>query len=134
MLKKPKKILIVDDESGMLRLLEKRLQVDGYRVISALSGAAAIKIAKIDFPDLILTDIMIPDMSGQEIAKVLKQDPETQDIPVIFITATLGVEKDKGNERIDIEGQLYRIFAKPIHTRKLLSVIRKTINKREHNQ
>ena len=54
-------------------------------------------------------------------------------IPVIFITVTLGVEVDKGDETVDIDGCLYRIFAKPLHSRKILSEIRKSINRRIHD-
>jgi len=106
---------------------------DGYRVISAVDGSMALRKAKEESPDLILLDLMIPQMNGKQIAISLKDMPETKDIPLIFITATLGVENDKGDEEIDIDGRLCRIFAKPLHNPKLLSVIRKTINRRENN-
>jgi len=134
-MKKPqRKILVVDDEKGMLVLLKKRLKVDGYDVISAMNGHTAFKRAKIDMPNLILSDLMMPRLNGKELARKLRGDLDTKDIPIIFITAVMGVEKDKGNETIDIDGHLYPIFAKPLHNRKLLSTIRKAINRAENNQ
>jgi len=129
-----RKILVVDDERGVLVLLKKRLKVDGYDVISASDGHAAFKKAKLDMPNLILSDLMMPRLNGKELARKLRKDLDTKDIPIIFITAVMGVEKDKGNETIDIDGYLYPIFAKPLHNRKLLSTIRKAINRAENNQ
>jgi CheY-like chemotaxis protein len=127
-------ILVVDDDTSLIKLLEKRLPVDGYRVISAVDGEAALKKAKDELPDLIVLDLMMPQMNGTEVAKKLKGMRGTKDIPLIFITATLGVENDKGDEEIIIDDYSYRIFAKPLHNPKLLSVIRKSINRRENKQ
>lgn len=133
MKKRQRIVLIVDDESTMLKMLEKKLVLDGYRVMNALNGMMAIQKAKEEIPDLIVSDLMMPQMSGQEMAKQLNKDSLTQEIPIIFITSTMGVENDKGDEQMEIDGKYYRIFAKPIHERKLLSTIRKTINRRENN-
>jgi len=133
MKKEPRKILVIDDDLTMVCLLEKRLRVDGYRVINATNGEMGILKAMEVLPDLIVADLMIPDMSGTEVARKLKAEAQTQDIPIIFITATMGVENDKGNEEIDVDGSLYHIFAKPLHNRKLLSTIRKSINRRIHS-
>ncbi len=133
MKKRQRTVLIVDDESTMLKVLEKKLVLDGYRVINALNGMMAIQKAKEEIPDLIVSDLMMPQISGQEMAKQLNKDSLTQEIPIIFITSTMGVENDKGDEQMDIDGKYYRIFAKPVHERKLLSTIRKTINRRENN-
>ena len=59
-------------------------------------------------------------------------EKDTDDIPIIFMTVTIELDKDKGKESIEIYGRQYRAFAKPLHNRKLLSVIRKEINKRIH--
>lgn len=126
-----KTVLVVDDDPGVIKLLEKWLHVDGYKIIGALSGKAGIERAHDDPPpDCILLDLMIPDINGADVARALQKDPAVKDIPIIFITVTMGVENDKGDEEIDIDGVKYRIFAKPLHNRKLLSTIRKSINKR----
>ncbi|MEI6335968.1 MAG: two-component system response regulator [Methylococcaceae bacterium] len=80
-------LLIIDDASENLRLLSELLQPT-YRVLAATSGAAGLRIAgNPPKPDLILLDVMMPDMDGFEVITQLRNDPDTQDIPVIFLTA-----------------------------------------------
>lgn len=83
----PIKILIVDDQSSNIRLMETLLQAEGYQTISASNGREALTLAAVEKPDLILLDIMMPDMDGFEAVKHLKADPLSQSIPVIMITA-----------------------------------------------
>jgi CheY-like chemotaxis protein len=130
--KPPFKILVIDDDPNTVRLLEKWCRNAGKEVHGALNGEAGIAAAKKELPDLILLDMMLPDLGGVEVAKVLKKDPVTQDVPVIFITVTMGVENDRGDETITVDGCLYRIFAKPLHPKKILTEIRKSINRRVH--
>ena len=132
MKKTPKKILVIDDDTILVRILDKSLRADGYEVIGALKGGTGIERAKNEHPDLIVLDLMLPDIGGTEVTRRLKGDPQTKDIPILFITVTMGVENDKGDEHIEIDGKKYRIFAKPLHNRKLLSTIRKLINMRAH--
>lgn len=84
-------ILIVDDTPGNLKLLSTALVQQGYEVRNAINGSLALSGAKTIRPDLILLDIMMPGMDGYEVCTRLKQDPQTQDIPVIFISAIDGV-------------------------------------------
>ena len=129
MKKNPSKILIIDDDPVLIRILEKRLKVDGYEVVGALSGQGGLKRAQEDIPDLILLDLMIPDINGVDVAKQLRSNELTKEIPIICMSVTLGVENDQGDEEIEIDGEFFRVFAKPLHNRKLLSVMRKTINR-----
>ena len=128
----PKSILIIDDEPDIVRLLEKWLNVAGRKTAAAFSGEEGIKHAREDGPDLILLDIMLPDIGGVDVARTLQNDPATASIPIVFMTACLGVEQDKGDETIDVDGKIYRAFAKPLHNPKLLSEIRKAINRQEN--
>ncbi len=80
-------VLVVDDEPDVVKLFEITLQQGGYEVIPAYDGLSALDIAETDKPDLILLDIMMPMMSGYEICEQLKANPQTQNIPVIFITS-----------------------------------------------
>ncbi len=80
------RILVVDDEPDLLRLLEKILGRRGYDVITSSSGKECLERVKIERPDLILLDVMMPDMDGWTVCKALKADPETRDIPVIVLT------------------------------------------------
>ncbi len=81
------RILIVDDVPDNIRILGTILQQQGYRVNGAKSGLKALELAAKKNPDLILLDIMMPETDGFEVCQRLKADPETQDIPVIFLTA-----------------------------------------------
>ncbi|MDP2654624.1 MAG: response regulator [Candidatus Omnitrophota bacterium] len=131
--KKPRRILVVDDDLGMIRLLEKWLNIDGKNVLSASDGTVAVRRAKEEVPDLIVLDLMLPDIGGVTVTQQLKADERTRNIPIIFITSTMGVENDKGDEQIEIDGEKYPIFAKPLHNPKLLSAIRKSLNRQIHN-
>ncbi len=127
--KTPAKILVVDDDPSTIRLLEKWLSVAGYNVVSALNGETGFLKAKEEKPNLILLDVMIPDLSGAEVARKLRKDSDTQPIPVVFITVTISKKNDKIDKQIEIDGQLYEAFAKPLYQPKLLSVIKKLIKK-----
>lgn len=87
-------ILVVDDIPANLHLFAKMLSQEGYKVRSAVTGALAISGAKAIPPDLILLDILMPELNGYQVCSLLKADPVTQDIPIIFISA-LGEEIDK---------------------------------------
>ena len=130
MKKLPKKILIVDDDAGMIRVLQKWLKVAGDATAEALDGCAALDKIKGEAPDLILLDVLLPDLNGTDVAKQILQDPATKDIPIIFMTVCIDLEKDKGEEKIGVNGKLFPAFAKPLHNPKLLGIIRQSINKK----
>ncbi|KPA13322.1 response regulator receiver sensor signal transduction histidine kinase [Candidatus Magnetomorum sp. HK-1] len=92
------KILIVDDTPENLKVLQGLLQ-DHYQLFAVPKAEVALNIAKKQIPDLILLDIMMPDMDGYEVCKRLKADETTKDIPIIFITAKTGTDDEvKGFE------------------------------------
>ena len=80
-------ILLVDDEASIRKTVARRLEREGYRVITAESGEEGLRLAGEQLPDLVLLDIMMPKMKGRDVCKQLKADPLTSRIPVIFITA-----------------------------------------------
>lgn len=80
-------IFIVDDHPNNLQVLSILLTTEGYRVRKATSGSLALKSIQIEPPDLILLDISMPDLDGYEVCRQLKQNPQTQDIPIIFLSA-----------------------------------------------
>ena len=90
----PEKILIVDDDVETLRLVGLMLQRQGYKIVAANNGAQAIASAKMEQPDLILLDIMMPDMDGYEVTKQIRSDIAIQKIPIIMFTAK-GMVDDK---------------------------------------
>ena len=82
-----KKILIVDDEDDILHFLELVLREKGYEVATASGGHEALTKAQVDRPDLVLLDIMMPQMDGWEVLKLLRVDDETANIPVAMLSA-----------------------------------------------
>lgn len=119
-----KKILIVDDEPDVLEVLGTRLSLAGFEIVKARSGSEAIAKAKKELPNLIILDILMPDIEGDDVAQVLKNDAATKDIPVIFLTClfTRQDEKEEGH----LVGK--NIFvAKPYDIKELLGLIRKTV-------
>lgn len=86
------KILIVDDMPENIELVEDYLSVEPYDVITARSGREALLKVKEEKPDLVLLDVMIPDMTGFEICKTIKDDPETQFTQILMLTALAGLE------------------------------------------
>ena len=83
----PKKILAVDDEKNILRLVEANLQREGYEVVTAADGLEALRKVEEEHPDLIVLDVTMPGMDGFQVLETLRSKPETQDIPVIMLTA-----------------------------------------------
>jgi len=80
-------ILIVDDQPTNIQILGKRLQFEKYSIMAAMNGRNALEMVEERKPDLILLDIMMPEMSGFEVCEILKKNPKTQSIPIIFLTA-----------------------------------------------
>ncbi len=87
MVKEAYKILVVDDRPDNVYYLQSRLQIENFQVITAFSGKEGIEKVKTLKPDLILLDIMMPEMDGYEVCKILTNDDETKDIPIILVTA-----------------------------------------------
>lgn len=87
-----KKILVVDDEEDMQKLLKVRLEQEDFNVITAADGDVAIKAAELEVPDLIILDIMLPKMDGYTCLKEIRRLPKTKDIPVLILS---GKEEDK---------------------------------------
>ncbi|MBO9502683.1 PleD family two-component system response regulator [Brevundimonas sp. A19_0] len=89
----PARILVVDDIETNVRLLEAKLTLEYYDVLTCGSGAAALELAAEHHPDIILLDVMMPDMDGFETCRRLKADPATRHIPVVLVTALDGREE-----------------------------------------
>jgi CheY-like chemotaxis protein len=81
------KVLVVDDESNMRFLIRMILEGAGYEVVEAAHGAAALARVKESRPDLVVTDLMMPVMSGRELVERLRADPETASLPIVVVSA-----------------------------------------------
>jgi len=81
------KILVVDDEQDAIELIEYNLQAAGFRVMTANDGVEAVQKTRTSVPDLIVLDLMLPELDGVEVCKILRRDPATASIPIIMLTA-----------------------------------------------
>lgn len=114
------KILIVDDDIDSLKLIGLMLQRHGYEVVAANAGNQALSKALADHPDLIILDIMMPDMDGYEVCRRLRANPETRSIPIIMFTAkTLVDDKVAG-----FEAGADDYLTKPTHPAELASRVK----------
>ncbi|MBI2838923.1 MAG: response regulator transcription factor [Acidobacteria bacterium] len=121
-----RRILIVDDEQDILALLRYNLQREGYEVQAAIDGRQAIEQAR-GLPDLILLDILMPEMDGFEVARRLKQGSTTSRIPVLFLTARAG----EIDEVVGLELGAEDYIVKPVSMPKLLARIRAVFRRLE---
>jgi DNA-binding response OmpR family regulator len=82
----PKTVMIVDDELHMVELEKAILEADGFKTISAYGGEEALKILEKAKPDLVILDMMMPDMSGREVCEKIRKNPKTKKLKVVFVT------------------------------------------------
>jgi len=119
------KILIIDDEKRIIKVVTSRLEANGYEVISATDGIEGIEKAKSEKPDLVLLDIMMPGMTGYDIIDRLKEEDVTRFIPVIMVT---GQEKiEHVSKSMSGHGAVDFIF-KPFTADELLNKISDALN------
>jgi two-component system phosphate regulon response regulator PhoB len=120
-----KKILVVEDEHAIREMLAFNLGRAGYQVLPASDGRQARAAIADGFPDLVLMDWMLPDISGLELTRQLKRDPQTREIPVIMLTAR--VEED---DRVaGLDGGADDYIVKPFSPRELLARIRAALRR-----
>ncbi|MEH6519191.1 MAG: response regulator [Halioglobus sp.] len=103
------RILIVDDEPGNIKILSNVLAAD-YALSVATNGKQALEIARVQSPDIVLLDMIMPEMDGIEVCQALKSNDETKDIPVIFVTSM----SDTANEERGLDAGAVDYISKPI--------------------
>ena len=114
------RVLVVEDERDVAELLRYNLAKDGYDVVVAATGTDAVKQAHEAHPDVVLLDIMVPQLNGWEICRRLKQDSETRAIPVIMVTGRV----EEGDKVLGFEVGADDYVTKPFSFRELLARIR----------
>ena len=119
-----KKILIVDDEPGVRELLTECLAGGGYEIRTAGSGEEALETAAVFLPDLILLDLVMPEMDGWGVLAKLYSEPKTRDIPVVVITGRTDTESLLKPER----KQTLDYFFKPIDLTELRDFIKNHVS------
>ncbi len=122
-----KTILVIEDEVPVLLNLVETLEYEGYTAIGAANGTAGVRIAQQNPPDLIVCDIMMPDMDGYQTLKILQSNPETATIPFIFLTARV----DRQSTRLGMELGADDYLTKPFATEELLAAVRTRLAKYE---
>lgn len=121
------KILVVDDEPDALELIEFNLKQAGYDVVTAADGAAALKKARAAQPDLVILDIMLPEIDGFEVCKLLRRDPATAAIPILMLTARAAeIDRVLG---LELGGDDY--VTKPFSPRELVLRVKKILERAE---
>jgi CheY-like chemotaxis protein len=113
-------VLIVEDVPDILRLLEETLKFKGYRAVTATNGQEALDVIQRERPMLVITDIMMPKLDGFGLVHRLRINPETRDIPVIFLTATYVALEDKA---FALHIGVTRFIEKPVNFEKFLDTI-----------
>jgi len=121
------KILVVDDTPKNVKLLADLLSVKGYAVATASSGLEALVKVETEKPDLVLLDVVMPEMSGYEVCRKIRENPETGILPVIMVTAL-----DPGEERIKgLDAGADDFLTKPINQAELLARVRSLLRIKE---
>ena len=115
-----KTVLIVEDNELNMKLFHDLLEAHGYHTIGTRNGIEALRLARQHRPDLILMDIQLPEVSGLEVTKWLKDDPELKAIPVVAVTAFAM----KGDEERIREGGCEAYLSKPISVAKFIETVR----------
>lgn len=114
------KILIVDDDMETLRLVGLMLQRQGYQIVAANNGTQALGLARNEKPDLIVLDVMMPDLDGYEVTRQLRQEKETVDTPIILFTAKSQVDDKVTGYEVGADDYL----TKPVHPAELVAHIK----------
>jgi two-component system cell cycle response regulator DivK len=115
----PKKVLIVEDNELNMKLFHDLIEACGHQILETRDGIEALKLARLHRPDLILMDIQLPEVSGLEVTRWLKEDDELRSIPVIAVTAFAM----KGDEEKIRSGGCEAYIAKPISVSNFLDTI-----------
>ena len=119
--KRTARVLVADDDPIILRLLQVNLGLEGLEVETAVRGEDAIQKAQRDPPDLVILDVMMPELSGWEVARRLKDDERTADVPIIFLSAR---DQESDRQRGQEIGMAAYV-AKPFDPTELMQLVRR---------
>ena len=118
------KILIVEDEESLLKLESILLSSKGYRVTGVMDGKSALAEIQFNKPDLVILDIMLPEMDGFEVCRQIKENPQTRHIPVVMLTAKKTVQDQARGQQAGCDAYI----TKPFKSSKILDTIRDILN------
>ena len=116
------KVLLVDDEPSIVKMVAKRLEVEGYQVVIAMDGQEALERAQAETPDLILLDLMLPKVSGYSVCTTLRQDPRFAKTPIIIIMLSAKAQDKDAQLGLECGADVY--IRKPFKAQELLDQIK----------
>lgn len=122
-------ILLIEDHAPLRENLREMLSLDGFRVLTAENGRAGLELAARELPDLILCDIMMPELDGHEVVQALRNEPALASIPFIFLTA----KGEKSDQRSGMELGADDYLTKPVSKADLLGAIRARLRRAEQH-
>src|SRR6185369_11488087 len=120
-------ILVVDDEPGIVQIARDYLERAGFRVITAADGLSALRLARTEQPSLVVLDLLLPELDGLDVARHLRQDPATQALPIIMLTAR--VEETDRVTGLELGADDY--ITKPFSPRELVARVRAVLRSTE---
>jgi two-component system alkaline phosphatase synthesis response regulator PhoP len=119
------KILVVDDEENILELIKFNLEANSYKVITAADGIDAVKLAKSEIPDLVLLDLMLPKMDGNDVCKEIRKDNSISTMPIIMLTA----KSEELDKILGLELGADDYITKPFSVRELLARVKAVLRR-----
>lgn len=123
------RVLVVDDESDFIQLLKYNLEHQGFDILAAANGVEALNTARRELPDVVLLDLMLPDLDGFSICEILRSQPSTSKIPIIVVSALDG-EYVRGRS---LQAGVACCFKKPVDMKLLGDSIRSTYELRQES-
>src|SRR5215831_14235216 len=115
------RVLVVDDEIDTLNLLRTILEISGYQAVTTLNSVDAITLAEVEHPDCVLLDIMMPQLDGFTLCKMMRLHPATMNLPIVFVTAYSALDLE--DRRLEAGADM--VLPKPIGMDALIEAIEK---------
>jgi CheY-like chemotaxis protein len=128
----PRSVLVIDDDSTIRMLCRINLVAGGIDVLEAADGESGIAVARRERPDLVLLDVMMPGIDGWEVARRLAADPQTRDIPVVFLTARAGEEDRRQGANLGGAAYVAKPFD-PVHIGDLVEEVLARVERGERD-
>ena len=123
------KILMIDDDEQLVSLVKSRLELNSYQFISANNGQDGLARARTEKPHLIILDIMMPNMDGGQVARLLKEDMRTENIPILFMTSMVSREEEfQSQMQLNIDNRYHRAISKPFDAKDLLEKVKECLS------
>ncbi|HEX7713104.1 MAG TPA: response regulator, partial [Bacillota bacterium] len=121
----PSTIAIIEDEPNIVELVKYNLDREGYRTISAGTGKKGLELVHQELPDLVILDLMLPELDGMSVCKQLRSDPQTKAIPIIILTA----KSEEADRVLGLEMGADDYVTKPFSPRELIARIRAVLRR-----